>query len=31
MHAVVAIFTLDRAWDEEHRHTVEEQLIPTTR
>jgi hypothetical protein len=31
MYAVVAAFTLDRWWDEEHRRTVEEQLIPTTR
>ena len=31
MYAVVAAFTLDRSWDEEHRRTVEEQLIPTTR
>ncbi len=31
MHAVVAVFNLDRAYDEEHRRTVEEQLIPTTR
>jgi heme-degrading monooxygenase HmoA len=31
MYGVVAVFTLDRAWDEEHRRTVEEQLIPTTR
>ncbi len=31
MHAVVAVFNLDRAWNEEHRRTVEEQLIPITR
>jgi hypothetical protein len=31
MYAVVAAFTLDRSWDQEHRRTVEEQLIPTTR
>lgn len=31
MYAVVAVFTLDRAWDEEQQRTVEEQLIPTTR
>ena len=31
MYAVVAIFNLERAWDEEQQRTVEEQLIPTTR
>lgn len=31
MHAVVAVFDLDREWDEEHWRTVDEQLIPTTR
>ena len=31
MYAVVAVFNLDRAWDEEQQRTVEEQLIPTTR
>ncbi len=31
MNAVVAVFNLDRAWDEEHQRTVEEQLIPITR
>ncbi len=31
MNAVVDVFNLDRAWDEEHQRTVEEQLIPITR
>jgi hypothetical protein len=30
MYGVVAVFNLDRAWDEEQQRTVEEQLIPTT-
>ncbi|MDQ3304114.1 MAG: hypothetical protein M3518_12305 [Actinomycetota bacterium] len=31
MYAVIAVFNLERAWDEEQQRTVEEQLIPTTR
>ncbi|CAA9459455.1 MAG: hypothetical protein AVDCRST_MAG25-649 [uncultured Rubrobacteraceae bacterium] len=31
MYAVTAVFKLDRAWDKEHRRTVEEELIPITR
>lgn len=30
MYAVVAVFNLERAWDEEQQRTVDEQLIPTT-
>ncbi len=31
MYGVVAVFNLNRVWDEEQQRTVEEQLIPTTR
>ncbi len=31
MYAVVAVFNLDTAWNEEQQCTVDEQLIPTTR
>lgn len=31
MYAVVAVFDLARAWDEEQQRTVDEQLIPITR
>lgn len=31
MYAVVAVFNLDTAWNEEQQRTVDEQLIPTTR
>ncbi len=31
MYAVVAVFNMDRARDEEHRRAVDEQLIPITR
>lgn len=31
MYGVVAEFTMDRAWDEEHRRALEEDVIPTTR
>lgn len=31
MHAVVAVFDLDREWDEEQQRMLEEVPIPTTR
>lgn len=31
MHAVIAVFNMDRSRDEEHRRAVDEQLIPITR
>lgn len=31
MYAVVAVFNLDTAWNEEQQRTLDEQLIPTTR
>lgn len=31
MYAVVAVFDLDREWDDEQQRTVDEQLMPITR